>query len=351
MAGEEAAAGLPAAASGRALHDDAVRDDRSAREGEAELRVGDRGVPDQLAGLGVERDEVGVAGRDDQLVVVDRLVARAARVHLVGKLVLVFPDQLARRAVESLDQLGRVLDVDDPVMDERCLLGPPPRRHAPCPCELQLAHVVLVDLVERAVAPAVVGPPPHQPVTVGRAFASISSVTGVILSTFASCASNARRAQADPYRRSDKEMTFQRHVFLPRFETVRFRSGAMRILGTSGLDGDEACTSAQTFTPARKATPFRPRASKQKRQAVSGFFRTRSVARLRFLRLTGLCRPRPARSGLTRPISRATRESVQRSLPRVRRMHGHCRERPRVCFGASRPKKTSLGSPSDAAIR
>ena len=168
MAGEEATATLGAATSGRALDNDAVGHNRSAGKRETLSVVGNLLVPNQLAGLGIDREQMGVAGRDDNVVAVDRLGTHPADSRIIRQLVFILPDQLAVGRVECLDCVVGVLDVHDPVMDHRSLLCPPPRRQAPGPSQPEIADVVLVDLVERAVTPAVVSAPPHQPVAIGR---------------------------------------------------------------------------------------------------------------------------------------------------------------------------------------
>ena len=75
----------------------------------------------------------------------------------------VLPEQVARDRVERLDDVARIRHVHDAVVNERrALLAP--ARQAPRPDHAQLAHVPAVDGVERAVAPAVERPAPHQPV-------------------------------------------------------------------------------------------------------------------------------------------------------------------------------------------
>ena len=70
------------------------------------LVVCDLLVPDQLARLGVQRNQMGIASSDDQLVIVDRLGALAAGVHVIGELVFILPDQITRGPVEGLDEVA-----------------------------------------------------------------------------------------------------------------------------------------------------------------------------------------------------------------------------------------------------
>ena len=88
--------------------------------------------------------------------------------------------QVAGRGVERLDLVGIVEDEQHAVMHDRRRLGGAGGQR-PGPGDLQVLDVALVDLVERAVAPAVVGAPPHQPVRRRADCCSMASVTGVRL--------------------------------------------------------------------------------------------------------------------------------------------------------------------------
>jgi len=95
---------------GHADDDDAIGDERRTRHRVAVLdrcRFGRFHLPDHLAGLGVERDDVRVGGRGDQLVLKDRHVARR-QIAALGhdpcrQVALVFPDQIPGRRIERLD--------------------------------------------------------------------------------------------------------------------------------------------------------------------------------------------------------------------------------------------------------
>ena len=131
--------------------------------------VEDLGVPDHLAGLRVQREDVVVhAGVDDQLAV-DRDVpvgVDQGADHVIAEIVRaippVLPDQVAGHRVDGLDDVARVGHEQHAVADQR---GPllAARRERPRPDQPEIADVVAVDLVERAVAPAVQRPAPHQP--------------------------------------------------------------------------------------------------------------------------------------------------------------------------------------------
>ena len=88
VAGDEAAAGLGVAAAGHALDDLAVDDERAARIAPALGPIGGGVVPRDLAGLGVEGNDMGIRGRDDELVVVDRHVALGHDVGVIGEQLL-----------------------------------------------------------------------------------------------------------------------------------------------------------------------------------------------------------------------------------------------------------------------
>ena len=77
---------------------------------------------------------------------------------------MVLPDQVACFRVERLYGVHRVGQVHDAVMNDGRRLVRLPLVHRPDPRELQLFHVVVRHLRQRAVAPAHVIPPDHQPV-------------------------------------------------------------------------------------------------------------------------------------------------------------------------------------------
>ena len=161
-----------------------VDDDRSVREGVAFLAARDRRVPARLAGPGIEPDDVRVDGVQDDQVLVDGEAAHLRRaspplVHLAA----VLPQEVAGAGVEGLDHVAGVRDIHDAVVHERRRLRHP-GLEAPGPGEPELVHVAPVDLVEGAVAPAIEGAPPAQPVG-GSGFCSIASVTGVTSGTCA----------------------------------------------------------------------------------------------------------------------------------------------------------------------
>ena len=86
VAGDEADVVLVAAASGDPRNHLAAHDDRAGRVFVAQLRIGDRRVPDQLPGPRVEGDDVRVVGRAEDLVAEDRDVSlnAASRIAAAG---------------------------------------------------------------------------------------------------------------------------------------------------------------------------------------------------------------------------------------------------------------------------
>ena len=135
--------------------------------------VEDLRLPGDLAGRGVEAEhEAVVAGVDDEPVV-DRDVAVVARVaadvlvHVLGQVAPVRPDQVAGRRVDRLDDVARLGHVKDAAVGQgRAFLAPGRQRARPGHAEI--ADVVPVDLIQRAVGPAVQRPAPGQPVAGGR---------------------------------------------------------------------------------------------------------------------------------------------------------------------------------------
>src|SRR5262249_16431499 len=148
VAGDETAAGLGIAAAGHALHDRAVGHERAASVAPALVPVGGGVIGDDLAGLGVERDEVRVRGRDDQLVLVDRHVALGERIAGLGdelrrQVALVLPDQVAVGGIERLHLVGIVEDEEDAVVHDRRRLGGTGGQR-PGPRELEIIDIPFV---------------------------------------------------------------------------------------------------------------------------------------------------------------------------------------------------------------
>ena len=104
---------------------------------------------------------------DGDVAVVGREGAQQVLADVVGHVAPVLPDEVAGHRVDGLDDVVGVGHVQHPAVGERRArlepLGEPPR-----PDHAQVADVLLVDLVEGAVAPAVGRAAPRQPVLGGR---------------------------------------------------------------------------------------------------------------------------------------------------------------------------------------
>ena len=154
-----------AVAAAESLNDLPLHDDRATRIPEALAAVGNHRGPHRLAGAGVERHQPRIGGCQIDLVAVDRQVAHASRgvARAVGPN-LVGPEEFTTGAVECLHFVHGVGEVDDAVVHERHRLIGSALVHVPRPGEPQRADVRGRDLVERAVAPGLVGAARHQPV-------------------------------------------------------------------------------------------------------------------------------------------------------------------------------------------
>ena len=145
------------------LDDLALRDERAAARAVVAFRaIADRGVPHGLAGSRVERHQVRVARRQEDLVVIQRDAAHRGAVR-VGA-VAVLPNQFAGLPVERLQDVARVVEEDDAVVNDRRRLIGAAFVHRPDPFQLQILHVVGGDLVQRAEIRRVVIAADHQPV-------------------------------------------------------------------------------------------------------------------------------------------------------------------------------------------
>ena len=152
-----------------AVDHQSVNDDRTARVGVALRRIGDLRLPERPAAARVERKHGRVLGGDEDLVAPDREVAELVEPtrQVAFQPTPVLPDQRAGVGLQRLDDVARIGQVHDAVVNERRRLIHAVR-HRPRPHQAQIAHVPGVDLVERAVTLAVVGAPEHQPVAWGR---------------------------------------------------------------------------------------------------------------------------------------------------------------------------------------
>ena len=154
----------------------AVGDDRTrGLVGRVHRVVEDLGVPHHLARLGVQGDEVVVhRGMEDQLAVDGDVAVGVdqAADHVVAQIVrpvaAILPDQVAGHRVDGLDGVLRVRHEHHAAADQRRPLLAALTRQGAAPDQPEAADVVAVDLVERAVAPAVERAAPHQPLVGAR---------------------------------------------------------------------------------------------------------------------------------------------------------------------------------------
>ena len=148
---------------------------RAARQPQDHLAISDyraRGVRKALAvicdysfpylftGARIQGNQAGIRGGLDDLVLVHRNIPH---VLAIGRATPVLPDEFASLAVQRLDNVTGINQVDNPVVNQR-------RRfrvalmHIPDPLKGQVAHIALVDLIERAVGVGVVVATMHGPV-------------------------------------------------------------------------------------------------------------------------------------------------------------------------------------------
>ena len=154
----------------------AVGDDRArGLVGRVHRVVENLGVPNHLARLRVQGDEVVVhAGMEDQLAVDGDVAVGVdqAADHVVAQVVrpvaAVLPDQVAGHRVDGLDGVLRVRHEHHAVADQRRPLLAAVGRQGAAPDQPEAPDVVAVDLIERAVAPAVERAAPHQPLVGAR---------------------------------------------------------------------------------------------------------------------------------------------------------------------------------------
>ena len=175
VGGDEADVVLVPLAPGHPGYDLAPHDDRAAGVPVAEAAVGHLVLPDQLTRPRVEGDQLRSARAGVDLVTVDGDAAPRHPGAAIDRQVLVLrnrlparmlPEEIAGGCVERL-HAAAAGHVHHAVVHQRGhLVGA--RLHRPGPDELQVADVVPVDLVKRAVALAVQRPAPVDPVAVVR---------------------------------------------------------------------------------------------------------------------------------------------------------------------------------------
>jgi hypothetical protein len=121
-----------------------------------------------LPGLCIERIDCIVHACVDDVRSIDRNVAIRAAVPT--KRTLVVPNEVAILRIERLDEVAGVRKVHDAVIDQRSGLLTSSCDHSSRPDHAQLRDIILIDLVQRAVSPAILSTPPHEPVCGIRLF-------------------------------------------------------------------------------------------------------------------------------------------------------------------------------------
>ncbi len=141
--------------------------ERGEGDGVGQLRVGDGDVPDGLAVLRIDRDEVGVQRAHVQHVAVngDAAVVGAAAHPLVGRVrVAVLPEHAPGPGIQRQHVVGALRDVHEAVHDDRRGLPGPEHLALQDPLLLQVPHVERRDLPQHGVALAGVPAGIRQPV-------------------------------------------------------------------------------------------------------------------------------------------------------------------------------------------
>ena len=135
-----------------------VGDEHAARRLPAVVHLG---LPTDRSSLGIEGDQEAVRrGKIDHVLIdADVLVTRRLRIDALGVIALILPDQVAIGAVGRLHRGAGHIHIDNAAIDDwRGFLGA--SRQTARPGHTELPDVVLVDLVERAIAPRIERPPP-----------------------------------------------------------------------------------------------------------------------------------------------------------------------------------------------
>ena len=160
---DEVAAGR---AAGGANHDFPVGGERAPGDAVAGRGVGDRVIPHDIAGLHVQRHQVGVRRRHVQPVPVEREAALHRRRAVTRQPPRVLPEEVAGRRINRLHLVAEAVHEHHAVVHERRrFIGAV--RQRPAPGETQIGHGLPIDLRERAEAHVLGGAAPRQPVPVG----------------------------------------------------------------------------------------------------------------------------------------------------------------------------------------
>ena len=145
------------------------------------IHIGERRVPQDVAGARAERDHVRVARRQKDFVLGDGDAADAA---IPGRLIGTharFPDEVAGFRIDRLHDVAGAREIHHAVVDDGRRLIRTRVVHRPDPCELQILHVVARDLIERAVAPPVIVAAEDEPVARRRILQHLRRHRDVVL--------------------------------------------------------------------------------------------------------------------------------------------------------------------------
>src|SRR5215467_11549199 len=120
--------------------------------------------PPKLARARIQPYDVAVrSGIYDDVVIDGKVLGSGGSGDVSGHFALIFPEEIAGAGVKRLYRSARNYDVHHAVVDQGDGLRLT-RRHSSCPRQAKLAHVLLIDLVERAEPLRVVRSTIHQPV-------------------------------------------------------------------------------------------------------------------------------------------------------------------------------------------
>src|SRR6185437_1555885 len=131
------------------------------------FRAQDLLIPQGRASLHIQGDDMAIGGGRVENVLINGKVSynrRAPAMERRGQRSDILPEQIACPAIQRLNRVG-ALDEDNPVMNERCDFVPT-RWQRPSPRLAQIAYIVGVDLMKRAIAQTVVSAPPSQPISI-----------------------------------------------------------------------------------------------------------------------------------------------------------------------------------------
>ena len=152
-----------------ARDDFAADDDRTGGIPITQFGVGDFRVPGEFPCTRIHSNDVSVTGSGKYLVAEDGNIsldtsAGVASLSGLCRCGTILPDQIPCRSIERLNDASGVWQVHDAVVDKRCGFIRAGIVHRPRPGELKLGHILPVNLIERAVAPCIIGAPPVQPI-------------------------------------------------------------------------------------------------------------------------------------------------------------------------------------------